>query len=78
MSSGVVAAEGFLEFFNKTMHVRLERYYKSDWHGIATNYYEDSTMRRTMTVDCRQNENNWDAFRREANKAFEKYTDNSD
>ncbi|MEX0450501.1 hypothetical protein V6X62_01555 [Spiribacter sp. 218] len=74
MSSGVVAAEGFLEFFNQTMHVRLERYYKSDWHGIATDYRENSLVRRMMTVDCRQDVNNWDAFRREANKAFDRYS----
>jgi hypothetical protein len=74
MSSAIIADGEFLEFFNQTMHVRLERYYKSDWHGIATDYRENSLVRRTMTVDCRQDVNNWDAFRREANKAFERYS----
>ena len=75
MSSGMVAAENFLEFFNQTQHVRLERYYKSDWHGIATDYRENSLVRRTMTVDCRQDEDNWDAFRQKASTAFDQYSD---
>jgi hypothetical protein len=78
MSSGIVVAEEFLEFFNGTVHVRLERYYKSDWHGIATDYREKDLIRRTMTVDCRQDVNNWDVFRQEANAAFDRYTENSD
>ena len=75
MSSGIVAAENFLEFFNQTQHVRLERYYKSDWHGITTNYRENSLVRRTITVDCRQDVNNWDTFRQKANAAFDRYSD---
>ena len=74
-SRGLIVSEDYIEFFNESMHVRLERYYKSDWHGIATDYLVDDMVRRSMVVDCRQSENNWDLFRKEASQAFDSYAD---
>jgi len=68
---GLIASADRLDFFNETAHIRLRRYYKSDWHGIATSFLHNEMLRRTLTMDCRQDNNKWDRFRKHVNSAFE-------